>query len=235
MNVLEKILYLGRKYFAVIIIPIFAILVPAYLGREQNDIQKESTPPIFFLEKIKKEDATDTIKITNEGGRATYFRFQRLTEIFIQYDEMISNLELYHPDKEELSTRTPNKEDRKVWYYIPIIDLLEEEIRTVVTEKVNSFTIGASHLLLQVEDYYELSYYDSENQYHELYYTFDQNGVGQYVERADISKDLKKIVRGGGLAISGYEKKESFYKRLEEIIAEDVLHFRWYLGREYET
>ncbi len=233
MKYINKFIQWNKKYFAIILIPILSIFIPAYLTFQQNHFQKEVTPPIFFLEKQEKPGIS-MIKITNEGGWATYFKFERITEIWVSVKDKASSMRVDYLDQNHLSVRNPNQENKKVWYYIPTTDVSIKQLKERLNRKIQSLSINKYSISLEVKDYYELSYYDSNNEYKEFHYQLDKNGIGQYDESISSISSSKQRVSFGGLSAGIEENNEKFYQELEEITADMILSLRWHVGWWYD-
>ena len=166
MKILKKIkLYIenNSSYVTVIstiLLTILTIFSSFYSSNIQNKIQKSATAPIFFLE----EDENDTIKIINKGGMISYFNFKRVTEIYISVNNKKIGLDIYYYDKNRLYNTSSNIDKKTSWSYIPVLKgIEEEEIRSLVNNKIEEIFPEEINTFVEIKDYYVLSCEDYEN------------------------------------------------------------------------
>lgn len=211
-----------------ILFPVLTIFSTLYISNVQNNIQKESSAPIFFL----KEDENGTIEILNKGGKVSYFNFKRVTEIYVSVNDKKINLDIYYSDKNRLGNTLANIENKVLWYYVPVLNNIEDnEIRRILTEKIEEIYPEEIFTYVDVKDYYVLSCKDYENSYREFYYIINDNGIGEPYDYVEENYEEDELIISGGMPSSSYATTEEFYNSLEKVIMDSMLHYRYFVGR----
>ncbi len=145
----------------------------------------------FFLQGDDLKKGKSNIKIINKGGLVSYFEFVRITYIVITVNNKSISLEIEHNDQAGLSEMNANIDNKMKWDYIPTLqNFYPSEIYNIVSDKVK-IVFPTKYTNIDIEDYYKLSYYDYENEYHELYYRLNEEGIGEY-DKTIKPKDERK-------------------------------------------
>lgn len=212
-----------------VLLSILTIFSSFCISSTQNRIQKEDSAPLFFLEK----DKNDTIKIINKGGVISYFNFKRVTEIDISVNNKKATIEIGYYDENRLDQTISNMNNDSSWTYIPMIkDVKEEDIRTLVYDKIENIYPKEISAYINIKDYYVLSCKDYESSYRTFYYTIDKEGVVEPYNYEEKKQEKENVIFGSFISTYTYSKKD-LYKILEQTIEQSLLRFRWYMEDSY--
>ncbi len=220
------------NFLAVIIIPILAIIIPTYISNHEYTLQKETTSPIFFLQGDNFKKGKSNIKIINKGGLVTYFEFVRITYVVVTVNNKSISLEIDHNDQAGLSEMNANIDSTRKWDYIPTLqNFYPSEIYNIVLDKVKMVFPTKYSTSVDIEDYYKLSYYDYENEYHELYYRLNEEGVGEYDKTIKPKDERKNCFSNAYMSTDSVIDEDiiSFYSHFQNFVDRELLQFRWRL------
>ena len=219
------------NFLAVIIIPILAIIIPTYISNHEYILQKKSTSPIFFLQGDDLKKGKSNIKIINKGGLVSYFEFVRITYIVITVNNKSISLEIEHNDQAGLSEMNANIDNKMKWDYIQTLqNFYPSEIYNIVSDKVK-IVFPTKYTNVDIEDYYKLSYYDYENEYHELYYRLNEKGIGEYDKTIKPKDERKNCLSNAYMSTNSIIDEDiiSFYENFQKFVDRELIQFRWRL------
>lgn len=219
------------NFLAVIIIPILAIIIPTYISNHEYTLQKETTSPIFFLQGDDLKKGKSNIKIINKGGLVSYFEFVRITYIVITVNNKSISLEIEHNDQAGLSEMNANIDNKMKWDYIPTLqNFYPSEIYNIVSDKVK-IVFPTKYTNVDIEDYYKLSYYDYENEYHELYYRLNEKGIGEYDKTIKPKDERKNCLSNAYMSTNSIIDEDiiSFYENFQKFVDRELIQFKWRL------
>lgn len=210
-----------------IVIPILSIIIATYMAEKSYLNEKRTTPPIFYLTQDPKNN--NFIKIDNVGGFASYLKFTKNTALKFTFGDKIACLNINYTDKNELFRLVPNNEGKENWNFYQIAKTANHDrIKEVFKRTTKNAGVESSLELLNIEDYYTLTYYDYENESHTLTYKINKNGRGVY----DGEPNYENCFGVGGMVIYS---DEVFYERLEGYLENEIDLYRQYLEWQKEN
>ena len=144
--------------------------------------------------------------------------------------------DIYYYDKNRLYNTSSNIDKKTSWSYIPVLKgIEEEEIRSLVNNKIEEIFPEEINTFVEIKDYYVLSCEDYENNHKKFYYIINNEGVGEPYDYVEKNFEEENFIASGGISSYSYSSVENFYNQLENVIANELLQFRWYTGDINET
>jgi len=205
-----------------LLIPIIAIISNIISVNNQIEIQKDLSSPIFYLSKLNNNE----IKIVNKGGLVTYFQFQQFTIVDVTINNKKVTLEISYADENRLGNMSSNINNLNEWIYISTLnDLNIKKIQQIIEDRITKLFSNDVHTFIEIKNYYKVACYDYESSYVEFHYKLTNNNFSYYTIEKSYYEDSKIF---GGISILGFENAEDFYKQLDNLISDFLLHLRWY-------
>lgn len=211
-----------------IVIPIVSIVMTYHMDEKSYQYEKRISPPIFYL--IEDSKNSNIVKIDNVGGFASYLKFSKMTALRFTFGDKIAYLSINYTDKDDLWNLVPNIEEKDTWYFHQTAEVASRDQIKKVFEYITKNSDGENDLeLLNIEDFYTLTYYDYKNESNTLTYTINRNGLGVY----DGTPNYENCFGVGGMIIYS---DDVFYERLVGYLENEIDLYYQYLEwqKEYQ-